>query len=174
MKETYATGTGLHEWIERAGTTRLPTSGETCVDGLGREQVLVFGLSWASPSLFQPPSLQQTFRATSLSPRCRRVFPSAARPGTIIQAEVRGNLIKGAYAVWFDDEGLRGQVLRTKSGWKTTQPGNSDKDPLGNPSKQPPGKDRVWVEVQIGRRARPGCHPLRLVAPRGLLWTSLW
>jgi hypothetical protein len=100
-------------------------------------------------------------------PQVSSVFPSAARPGTIIQAEVRGNLIKGAYAVWFDDEGLRGRVLRTKSGWQTTQPGSSDKDDLGR-SKQASAPDRVWVEVQIRLRARPGCHPLRLVAPRGL------
>jgi hypothetical protein len=96
------------------------------------------------------------------------VFPSAARPGTIIQAEVRGNLIKDAYAVWFDDEGLRGRVLKTKGAYQTKQPGSSDKDHLADRFKQASVPDRVWVEVQIGRRARPGFHSLRLIAPRGL------
>ena len=101
-------------------------------------------------------------------PQVSSIFPSAARPGRIIEAEVRGSLIKGAYAVWFDDEGLRGRVLRTKGGWQTAQPGNSDKDHLAGRSKQASVPDRVLVEVQIGRSARPGCHSLRLVAPRGL------
>src|SRR5689334_12384313 len=68
-------------------------------------------------------------------PHVSSVFPSVARPGTIMQAEVRGNLIKGAYAVWFDGEGLRGRVLRMKGGWRTTQPGSPHKDHLASPTK---------------------------------------
>src|SRR5207253_9086759 len=70
--------------------------------------VLSFSLVATSESSAQqkPPAITE--------PKLLSVFPSAGRQGTTVQAEIRGNLIQGSYAVWFDGATLAGRVLKVE------------------------------------------------------------
>src|SRR5712692_5949490 len=47
-------------------------------------------------------------------PKLLSVFPLGGRQGTTVQAEVRGNLLDGASAVWFDTGSLGGRVVKVE------------------------------------------------------------
>ena len=43
-------------------------------------------------------------------PRVLSVFPMGGRQDSVVQTEVRGNDLGGAYAVWFECSDLEGQI----------------------------------------------------------------
>ena len=47
-------------------------------------------------------------------PKLLSAFPSVGQPNTKVRSQIRANWIGGAYAVWFEDKGLRGQVLNVE------------------------------------------------------------
>ena len=49
-----------------------------------------------------------------LPPRVTSVFPLGGQQGTRVEAEVRGLALDGAYAAWFDDAGLRADIVGLK------------------------------------------------------------
>src|SRR5215471_4826245 len=98
-------------------------------------------------------------------PKLLSLFPSAGMRGATIHAEVRGNQIGGAYAVWFDDdEGLSGRVLKSEE-VQETPPAD---DCAMEASKNPPRVYRVSIEVRVGQTTGVGNHSLRLVSPSGV------
>jgi len=98
-------------------------------------------------------------------PKLLSVFPSAGRQGTTVQAEIRGNLIQGSYAVWFDGATLAGRVLKVEEA--SEQPAES-----ANGREEKPAKSssiyRALTEVTIPPSARFGVHLLRLICPNGV------
>ncbi len=97
-------------------------------------------------------------------PHLLSVFPSGGKPGGTVRAEVRGNLIAGAYAVWFDAGGASGQVqtVEESKAEPPETPTTADK------KKKPLAVYRVAIEVEIPAAARAGTYSLRLVTPRGI------
>ena len=97
-------------------------------------------------------------------PTLRYMFPLGTTKGATLRAEMLGDALKGAYAVWCETEGVHGRVEKVEA--------NSDTalGPLkgpGDAGEKPPA-ERVSIVLEIGRSASPGLHDLRLVTPRGL------
>jgi hypothetical protein len=98
-------------------------------------------------------------------PKLLSIFPLGAARGTTVEAEIRGNLLEGAYAVWFDTGNLNARVLSVEEAkeqfeGKTTAP--ADK------LKKAPIVYRVRIKVEVPRTARVGPNSLRLVSPQGI------
>ena len=111
--------------------------------------------------LFHPqPSVAQDEVPTE--PEIMSVFPMAGKPGTTVTAEVRGQVLKGAYAVWSSTDGLRAEVTGVE------EIDLNETYPLpGIEHKNRPGQ-RVSLRLQIDPATPAGVHSLRLVSPRGV------
>src|ERR1051326_2558911 len=120
---------------------------------------LCFSLVSAGNSLAQqkPPAVTE--------PKLLSIFSSVGRPGTTVQAEIRGNLNQGSYAIWFDGGRLAGRVLNIKEATEQTT-GNA------NHHEEKPASYatvyRALVEITIPATAHPGTRLLRLVCRNGL------
>ncbi len=110
------------------------------------------------------PSLAAQVKPDITEPHLLSVFPSGGKPGRTIPAEVRGNLLAGAYAVWFDTGGISGQVRSVEESKQeppqTQAPADKKKKPLA--------VYQVAIEVKIPAGARVGIYSLRIVTPRGV------
>ena len=92
-------------------------------------------------------------------PQLLSVFPWVGQQSTKVQAEVRGNVLAGAYAVWFEDQGLSGRVVKVEE-IKTDDP-----PPPQEKKEKPAPLYQVSIEVQITPQADRGNHSLRLGTP---------
>ena len=95
-------------------------------------------------------------------PEVISVFPLGGQQDTVVEAEIRGRTLEGAYAIAFDTEGLKAQVERVE---EIELEGKREK---GTESEKKPRGHRVLVRIQISPEARIGPHALWLVAARGV------
>ncbi len=112
-------------------------------------------------TLLYPPKSAAQDEVPS-EPEIISVFPMGGRPGTTVTAEVRGQLLERAYAVWFSTEELRAEVTKVE---------DIDLNEVylrpGIVHKNRPGQ-RVSLRVEIDSATPAGVHSLRLVSPRGV------
>ena len=112
-------------------------------------------------TLLYPPKSAAQDEVPS-EPEIISVFPMGGRPGTTVTAEVRGQLLERAYAVWFSTEELRAEVTKEE---------DIDLNEVylrpGIVHKNRPGQ-RVSLRVEIDSATPAGVHSLRLVSPRGV------
>ena len=112
-------------------------------------------------TLLYPPKSAAQDEVPS-EPEIISVFPMGGRPGTTVTAEVRGQLLERAYAVWFSTEELRAEVTKVEDidlNEVYLRPGIVHKNRLGQ---------RVSLRVEIDSATPAGVHSLRLVSPRGV------
>src|SRR5437879_3173077 len=60
------------------------------------------------------PAANAAVKGKITEPQLLSVFPSLGQQGTKVRAEIRGNMIAGASSVWFEEQGLSGQVLEVE------------------------------------------------------------
>ncbi len=95
-------------------------------------------------------------------PEVISVFPLGGQQGTVVEVEIRGRTLQGAYAISFDKKGLKAQVEKVEEielGSKRGKEIESEKGPRGH---------RVLVRMQISPEARIGPYALWLIAARGV------
>jgi len=108
------------------------------------------------------PQFAQTSSEEEGEPRLISVFPFAGQKGQGVEAEVRGNWLDGASAVWFDHRGFTGRLRSVEEIEDAVR-----MNPLEKPKKAVP-LYRALIEVQIDPKTAPGIYRLRLVSPRGI------
>ncbi len=102
--------------------------------------------------------------SVKLDPKLTSVFPWGGQRGTTVQAEVRGESLEGAYAVWFVTGSFKSRILKVEE-----VPPDFQRQPVGTePPKNPPRNYRVTIEVSIPPNAAAGVYDLRLVTPHGV------
>ena len=115
---------------------------------------------WPRLALFSVPLgllwAQEAGRELAAEPEVVSIYPLGGERGATFNAEIRGNTLDGAYAVWFDGDGLGAQIRQIEA----IQPSPAAKK--GGP------RQAALVQVTIDRAARIGLHHLRLVSPRGV------
>ena len=110
--------------------------------------------------LYPPRSVAQD--EVPSEPEIMSVFPMGGKPGTTVMAQVRGQVLEGAYAVWTSTDGLRAEVT------KVEEVDLNERYPLpGIEHKNRPGQ-QVSLRLQIDSETPAGVHSLRLVSPRGV------
>ena len=120
--------------------------------------VLLFPLDgWAADE-------DRSKRATE--PKLLSVFPMGGRQDSVVQAEVRGNDLKGAYAVWFECSDLEGRVEQVEAPRAGSAAGLVDRDPLAKQAEKAGYLARI--RIRISTDSEVGLHVLRLVTPRGM------
>ena len=92
-------------------------------------------------------------------PKLSSVFPLGGRRGTNAQVEVRGNLLAGAYAVWFDSGGLSGRVLKVEEVKEEVKEKASS---YQKKPEKPPVVYRALIDVEIQPTAPLEIYSLRL------------
>jgi hypothetical protein len=93
-------------------------------------------------------------------PQVSSVFPSGGQQGSTVKTEIRGQNLKGAYAVWFDCEKIKASVAAAED-----LP-SVEKEP--NPKHQKkPSAQHVILEVTLSPTAGVGVHQFRVVSPKG-------
>src|SRR5260370_33137818 len=114
-------------------------------DGAGvyLSTLLVFYLS-----VLSPPASPGEDRPEVVEPKVLSVFPLVGRAGTTIQDEARGNLLAGAYAVWFDAGSLNGRVLKVEE----VKDEVNEKAIVYRKGQKPPMVYRALIEVEIQPR----------------------
>ncbi len=128
--------------------------------GLCFSTFLVLSFSVLSPPITpakDPPAVAE--------PKLLSVFPLGGRQGSTVQAEVRGNFLEGAYAVWFDAGSLSGRLLEVDEAKEQVKEKGYA---LQEAPEKPPAVYRVRIEVEVPRTAHLGVHSLRLVSPGGI------
>src|SRR5438105_1776599 len=121
---------------------------------------LVLSLSALSPLTGHPQDQAVT------EPKLLSILPLGGRPGTTVQGEVHGELLEGAYAVWFDTDSLNGRLLKVEK-MKEEQAKEKVKV-LDDKAAKPRTVYRALIEVAIQPTAHIGIHSVRLVSPRGI------
>ena len=114
---------------------------------------------WAS---LGSPLLSQDVTAPPVEPKLLSVYPLGARSGSSVEVEVRGYLLEGAQAVWFEQDQLRGQVQgvdRLPANGKAADETSDEKAPALMSAR---------VTMEIPSTAGIGTHSFRLVSSRGV------
>ena len=92
-------------------------------------------------------------------PQALSIAPLGGQKGGRLEATLRGQSLQGAYAVWFDREGVTATVERVE---EVAAGGES------NPSEDPSKVQKLTLGLQIGRSAGTGRYQLRVVSPQGV------
>ena len=92
-------------------------------------------------------------------PQALSIAPLGGQRGARLEATLRGQSLQGAYAVWFDREGVTATVERVE---EVAAGGES------NPSEDPSKVQKLILGLQIGRSAGTGRYGLRVVSPQGV------
>src|SRR5439155_27178613 len=93
------------------------------------------------------------------------VFPLSGQQGSTYRAEIRGQNLDKAYAIWFDCDDLKAEV----KGIERVEP--EAKNAIPNRDQQEEKKQqqqRLLLEVAIRPGAKVGAHALRVIAPGGV------
>ncbi len=102
-------------------------------------------------------------------PELTSLFPLAAQRGTIVEAEIRGHRLAGAYGMWLQTEGLRGRIKRVEVVESETSPHpEEEKDSPGEKSEKKLPVYRLALQIEVDHSAPSGTHPIRVVSPNGL------
>jgi len=103
--------------------------------------------------------------AASGVPEVTSVFPLGGHRGSTFAAEIRGQNLDKAYAVWFDCDDLKAEV----KGIERVEP--EAKNAIPNKDQQEEKKQqqqRLLLEVAIRPGAKVGAHALRVITPGGV------
>ena len=92
-------------------------------------------------------------------PQALSIAPLGGQKGGRLEATLRGQSLQGAYAVWFDREGVTATVERVE---EVAAGGES------NPSEDPSKVQKLILGLQIDRSAGTGRYGLRVVSPQGV------
>ena len=92
-------------------------------------------------------------------PQALSIAPLGGQRGARLEATLRGQSLQGAYAVWFDREGVTATVERVE---EVAAGGES------NPSEDPSKVQKLILGLQIDRSAGTGRYQLRVVSPQGV------
>jgi len=104
-------------------------------------------------------------------PQILSVFPLGGQPGAELQATLRGHLLDGTYALWFDNQFLAVRILNLRTEQipvsPAAKPGSKDS------SKKP--VQVLKLAFQIPDHALMGAHAVRVLTPGGIsdIW-NLW
>ena len=124
---------------------------------------LVLAVFVLSPHLWAAD--EQKDKAPS-EPKVLSIYPMGGRLSSVVQAEVRGNDLVGAYAVWFECVDLQGEIAQVVEVHEEVVEGLVERDPQ---AKQADAVGhRARVQIQIGRDAKIGLHVMRLVTVLGM------
>lgn len=105
--------------------------------------------------------------ALAVEPQITSVFPLGGTRGTDFQAEVQGQNLEGAFAVWFDCEDVKATVKNVEPVGQPDKESNVAKKEEKDKKKKPP-QQKVLLDLKIGHNAAFGPHALRLVTPQGV------
>jgi len=92
-------------------------------------------------------------------PEVTSVFPLGGQQGSTYTAEILGQHLDKAYAVWFDCDDLSAKVRGIQAVEPETKDRKGEEDKL---------KQRLLVELVIRPQAKLGAHFLRVVTPEGI------
>ena len=112
-----------------------------------------------------PPAVLAEDEPDVTEPKLLSVFPVAGQRGTTVEAEVRGNLLEGARALWFDAAGLKGRLLSVE---EVKEQIKRKANPFEKEPKKPLPVYRALIQLEIAPTAHLGVHSLRLVCARGV------
>ena len=107
------------------------------------------------------PSQAQDAEPEAKEPQLLSLFPGGARTGTSVEVEVRGQVLWGTRAAFFETEGLKGEVKRIEE---------IEVEVIKKPSQekiQARGQ-KVFLKIDVSTDVPSGLYPLRLIAARGL------
>jgi hypothetical protein len=99
------------------------------------------------------------------SPKLLSVFPSAAQRGTTVKAEIRGNSLAGARAIWFE-AGLAGRILELAEISNEAKPAPAAANT--GKARTKPRLYRASVEFELPASISAGRYPLRLISAGGV------
>ena len=95
--------------------------------------------------------------AEPAAPRLDALYPLGGSPGSTIAAVVRGSDLSGAYALWFEDDGLTAEVI-----------GVEPEANASGGSKRKKQTDLLRVEVKLAEAVAPGQRSFRALTPGGV------
>src|SRR5690348_10765214 len=140
-----------------APESSLSANGNPCRDKALAHAFFALTLTLLSPAI-SPAQVQPDLT----EPKLLSIFPLGGRRGTTVHAEVRGNILLNANAVWLDSDSLRGRLL-------TVEVLKEDPNPkLLKANEKPLVVYQAAVELEIAPSASLGLHSLRLVTPLGI------
>ncbi len=99
-------------------------------------------------------------------PKVLSVFPMGGRQDSVVRADVRGNDLGGAYAVWFECTDLEGHLEQVEEVQKEVAEGLVERDPQARQADT--AGYRARIQVRIGRDSKVGLHVFRLITPLGM------
>lgn len=92
-------------------------------------------------------------------PQALSIAPLGGQIGARLEVTLRGRSLQGAYAVWFDREGVTATVEGV---------GELAADGAGDPSEESSGAQKLTLSLRIDRTAATGRYQLRVVSPQGV------
>ncbi len=114
-------------------------------------------------------SLFASKEAGTPDPELTSLFPIAGQRGTVVEAEIRGHRLAGAYGVWLRSDGLRAHIKRVDLvESETSQHRKEETDSPGEKTEKNLPIYRVALQIEVDRSAPRGTYSIRLVSPRGL------
>ena len=138
------------------------------VDRFKSKAVLYSCLFWVILGLTSS-LLLATDEAGRSDPELTSLFPLAGQRGTVVEAEIRGHRLAGAYGVWPRSGSLRAGIKKVEVIESETSPYRKEEtDSLGEKEKENLPVYRVVLKIEIDHSAPRGIYPIRLVSPLGL------
>ena len=120
--------------------------------------------------LFSPlPFLwaQEPTQQTGNEPAVHSIFPMGGQPGMVLEVEMRGNNLAGAYAVWFEEDAFQVEVRKVEE-IRPDEKKKEEEEKEEGESKTSPTIYRVLLRMDIDSTSTTGTHVLRLVSPLGV------
>ncbi|MSO21804.1 MAG: hypothetical protein EXQ58_00820 [Acidobacteria bacterium] len=93
------------------------------------------------------------------------MFPLGGQRGSVVQIEIRGKDLEGAYAVWFTNQDVRAEVRKVE---EVKPPEGKKPESKKKEDKKSPPEYQALLQIEVNPAAKLGPHPLRLVSPRGV------
>ena len=98
-------------------------------------------------------------------PKVLSIYPMGGQLDSVVQAEIRGNDLAGAYAVWFECADLQGDVEQVDEVHEEVVEGLVERPQA---KQADAAVHRARVRIRIGSESKSGLHVLRLVTPLGM------
>src|SRR6266550_4411561 len=109
--------------------------------------------------LVQSARLRAVEEKPSTEPAVISIFPLGSQQGSLVQAEIRGTNLEGAYGLWSNTGGLSGEIKNIELIANESKPSETKKNQQ---------IFRVRVQLNINPRQASGAYSLRLITPRGI------